>query len=92
MKVETVRSFDKDWRKVKDPTMRKRFAEAIEAALAKEMPNVDIVAVVGNPGHFRLRVGDYRILYRVIPAADENRAILIRLVSRGALEQAARRS
>lgn len=87
MNVETEQSFDKDWRKVKDATTRQRLTKAITAGIENESDSADIVTVVGRPGFYRLRVGDWRILFYVENAT----AILVRLVPRGQLHQATKR-
>ena len=33
--------------------------------LSKEPPKGDIISLTGQPGYFRLRVGGYRVLYRI---------------------------
>jgi mRNA interferase RelE/StbE len=48
-----------------------RIKAAFEA-LAKEPPEGDIRPVVGKQGYFRLRVGDFRALYRI-----ENNTIFV---------------
>ncbi|MDR2479963.1 MAG: type II toxin-antitoxin system RelE/ParE family toxin [Treponema sp.] len=43
---------------------RDRIDDAIEG-LEKEPPEGDIRPVTGQPGLFRMRVGNYRLLYRI---------------------------
>jgi mRNA interferase RelE/StbE len=45
-----------------DKPVRERVAAAIEA-LADDPRPAGIKAIVGEPGAFRIRVGDYRVLY-----------------------------
>ena len=33
--------------------------------LSREPPDGDIKPLVGQPGYFRLRIGNYRVLYRI---------------------------
>ena len=47
-----------------DATDKNRFKAAF-AELAKEPPKGDIRPYEGNPGYFRLRVGNYRALFRI---------------------------
>ena len=43
---------------------RKRIVEAIEALAANPSnQNLDVKPMQGRPGEFRLRVGDFRIIY-----------------------------
>ena len=39
--------------------------QAAFTELSKEPPMGDIKPLVGNPGYFRLRVGGYRVLFRI---------------------------
>ena len=43
---------------------RSRIEDAVEA-LEKEPPQGDIRPVAGQPGFFRVRVGSYRLLFRI---------------------------
>ena len=47
-----------------DKPVRERVAAAIEA-LADDPRPAGIKAIVGEPGAFRIRVGDYRVLYEI---------------------------
>ena len=40
--------------------------------LSKEPPKGDIKLLVGQPGYYRLRIGNYRVLYRI-----ENNTIFV---------------
>ena len=37
----------------------------------------DIKAVEGHPGYFRLRVGNYRIVYTIVPETQEVSLVLV---------------
>ena len=37
----------------------------------------DIKSVEGHPGYFRLRVGDYRIIYTIVPETQEVSLVLV---------------
>jgi len=47
-----------------DTTNKDRFRVAF-TSLAKDPPEGDIRPLAGQPGYFRLRVGGYRVLYRI---------------------------
>ena len=56
--------------------------ERIEAALTyleKEPPEGDIEPMAGQPGRFRVRVGSYRLLYRI----DDNAVLVTHIEPRG---------
>ncbi len=46
------------------PTARQRIARRIDT-LAENPRPPGVVAVQGRPGHLRIRVGDYRVVYHV---------------------------
>ena len=46
-------------------TDSERIREALKG-LEKEPPEGDIVPIVGQPGRFRARIGNYRILWRLL--------------------------
>jgi len=63
MKYETSRQFDKLVFKIKDKSIKSRLKEIIERILEAEsisdLPNT--TPIVGHPGYYRIRFGDYRI-------------------------------
>ena len=56
---------------------RKRIVEAIETLAADPSnQNLDVKPMQGRPGEFRLRVGDYRIIYE-----PEQQCLLISVIA-----------
>ncbi|QGK68838.1 type II toxin-antitoxin system RelE/ParE family toxin [Allosaccharopolyspora coralli] len=55
-----------------DKPIRRRLQAAIEKLRDDPRPG-GVVAVTGQPGYLRRRVGDYRILYRV----DDNQLVVV---------------
>ena len=54
-------------------------------ALAEEAANLDVKAIAGHAGWFRLRVGDWRVLYRRVSASG---MLVARIVNRRDLDRA----
>lgn len=71
-KVVIQDSAGKALRKLDKP-IRKQVAAAIDA-LADDPRPAGIKAVVGEPGAFRIRVRDYRVLYEI---EDDRLAVLV---------------
>ena len=63
MKVLLHRSADKYLDRL-NATDRERIEDAIEG-LGKEPPEGDITSITGEAGRFRVRVGSFRLLYRI---------------------------
>lgn len=60
-----------------------RVLDGLDGLVAEPPPeNLDVKQLAGHPGWLRLRVGDFRVLYR--PLSDAERARL--LLQRGTLE------
>ena len=57
--------------RLNEPT--RSYIEDALASLEKEPPEGDIKPIVGEPGHFRVRAGNYRIKWRV----EEDNYILV---------------
>lgn len=95
--IESTKQFSRDWRKVKEADLVARFSKAIRAVAENWTDGGyagDVVPLVGKVGFYRLRVGDWRILFYVERSAEsptDGRLILIRLIPRGELEQVAKR-
>lgn len=90
--VELTRRALRDLRRL-DRADRRRIAEALEE-LATGDGNLDVKPLVGRPPYLRLRVGDWRVLYR---RADPQEAAsggpgwyVLRIINRRDLERAAR--
>lgn len=62
--------------------------------LASEAANLDVKALTGHPGWLRLRVGDWRVLYRCLTEDEATQwgasYLVARVVHRRDLELAAR--
>ena len=67
----------KQYERLNEPTLS-RITNAIDG-LEKEPPEGDIKELTDSPGGFRLRVGGYRILYRV----EENYIDIFKIARRG---------
>ncbi|MBN4051234.1 type II toxin-antitoxin system RelE/ParE family toxin [bacterium AH-315-M05] len=63
MIVKIDRSFEKDTSKIKDKTLLRKIAYCIEfAAKASDLRSIkNLKKMKGSPGHFRIRIGEYRI-------------------------------
>lgn len=79
--------------------LERREREQIAAALRRlldDQPNLDLRPIVGVPGWWRLRVGDYRVLCRPMTQRELERAgysrgsLIARVVNRRELERAVR--
>lgn len=80
MKVEFSRTFEKDLEAIVDPKVLARFEVAIEELReAKELIVVrNLKKLTGKPGHYRIRVGDFRIGLKIIGVT----AMLLRCLHR----------
>lgn len=94
--VEFGPDVDRDVRRARRSGEAKRIAEAI-AALEREDPGLDIVALQGRAPWRRLRSGDWRIIHRPLTPAEvkklgrKGRGYLVaRVVNRRDLERAIR--
>src|SRR3954451_24021372 len=91
-RLELARRAVRDLRKMDGPH-RRRVRDALEA-LAAGAENLDVKALVGRAPWLRLRVGDWRVLYR--PLSDEEAAaggpgwLVARVVDRRDLERSVR--
>jgi mRNA interferase RelE/StbE len=63
MNFETSRQFDKLVFKIKDKTLKATLKTIIDkVAEAKSLDQIpNIVPIIGYPGYYRIRFGDYRI-------------------------------
>ena len=63
MRTAFRRSFERDLRRLRDETLRRRIREAIEQVEAAEtlqdVPNLR--QITGFKGFYRIRIGDYRL-------------------------------
>ncbi len=64
---------------------RKRVSEGLRQ-LGEESPSVDVKALVGHTGWYRLRVGNWRVLYFL----DDDGVIIERIINRRDLERSVR--
>jgi mRNA-degrading endonuclease RelE of RelBE toxin-antitoxin system len=90
-RVALSRRAERDLRRIGRGETATRIREALQALTAGEA-TLDVKALSGAPPWHRLRVGDYRVLYRPV-AADENAApevawLVARIVHRRDLERA----
>ena len=90
--VVLARRAERDLRRIGQGDALVRLREALES-LAAGQANLDIKSLVGAAPWYRLRVGDYRVLYRAV-AADETsdggeRFLVARVIHRRDLERAA---
>lgn len=85
---------EKDLRSI-DPVDRQRIVEGLRQ-LGADAPNLDVKVLRGRAPWRRLRVGDYRVLFRHAAAAEMKLLtgkslagyLVARIVDRGDLEQA----
>jgi mRNA-degrading endonuclease RelE of RelBE toxin-antitoxin system len=90
--IEVTKAFERDWRKVKDPTLRTRFTDAINKIEPIGADSGDITRLEGAAaGWYRLRVGDWRLVFWVTKKDDQDHIALARIIPRGELDQVARR-
>jgi len=68
---------ERDLKKIKDETTRRRIAKAIDSLHTNPRPE-GAVALQGDRAILRLRVGDYRILYTV-----KDKALLVLVIRIG---------
>ena len=64
---------------------RKKVSEGLRQ-LGEESPNVDVKALAGHAGWYRLRVGNWRVLY----FSNDEGVIIERIVNRRDLERSVR--
>lgn len=90
-RIVLSRRAERDLRRIGRGEALVRVREALEA-LAVEEPNLDVKLLAGSPPWHRLRVGDYRILYRSVEpdeAVGSDAGFLVaRVVHRRDLERA----
>ncbi|MGH3448743.1 MAG: type II toxin-antitoxin system RelE family toxin [Nocardioidaceae bacterium] len=90
--VRIERAAKKDLKRIGPGPERARIAAGLRR-LADDAPNLDIKAIVGAPGWFRLRIGEYRICYYRAPRHGPDGPMTIyaveRIVPRGAFDAAA---
>lgn len=70
-----------------DRQTRKRVQQAFEA-LGADAANLDVKLVAGHPPWRRLRVGEYRVLYRKLDAETDGRYLVARVIDRRDLHRA----
>lgn len=70
-----------------DRPTRKRVRQALEA-LAGDAANLDIKPVAGHAPWRRLRVGEYRVLYRELTNESDSRYLVARIIDRRDLHRA----
>ena len=63
-----------------DGHIAQRLLDKIEATLTKNPVPADAKTIIGEHGVFRIRVGDYRILYRINYA--EHKIIIVQIERR----------
>ncbi|HUR18482.1 MAG TPA: type II toxin-antitoxin system RelE/ParE family toxin [Acidimicrobiales bacterium] len=83
MNVELSARAERDLRRIKRGPDRQRLVVALQA-LAGEAANLDVKALHGKAPWRRLRVGDYRVLYRLV----EKALWVERIVDRRGLDRA----
>lgn len=70
-----------------DRLTRKRVQQAFKA-LGAEAANLDIKQIAGHAPWRRLRVGEYRVLYRELPAEGDLHYLVARVIDRRDLHRA----
>ncbi len=70
-----------------DRATRKRVQQAFEA-LTADAASLDVKQVAGHAPWRRLRVGEYRVLYRELPADADVRYLVARVIDRRDLHRA----
>lgn len=91
-RVELTTRALRDLRRLDEPH-RRRVAVALEE-LTAGAENLDVKALVGHAPYLRLRVGDWRVIYR--PTTEQEAAaggegwFVFRIINRRDLERAAR--
>ena len=91
MKILYLKPAIRDLRKVKDATVSGRIVAGVRALAADDVVALDVVPLAGRPPWRRLRVGDWRVLFRIAPYQGEDTVIVLRAVPRGELEGAVSR-
>jgi mRNA-degrading endonuclease RelE of RelBE toxin-antitoxin system len=101
--VQLARTAERDIRRMGPGPERRRVLRALADTLEAEPPpaNADIKALAGSPPWLRLRVGDWRVIYRpltieerlaaTLPSGDDTADevyLVWRIVTRGELERA----
>lgn len=89
--VELSKRAQKDLRRI-DPKPRARIVEALRDDLTSDPPpdNLDVKPLTGASPWLRLRVGDYRIIYRASPTSTSVR-LVAQIVHRRDLDDAVSR-
>jgi mRNA-degrading endonuclease RelE of RelBE toxin-antitoxin system len=89
-RIELATRAVRDLRKVSRPD-RERIREAL-AALAVDAGNLDVKALTGRAPWLRMRVGDWRVLYRPLLENETGGSGLLvaRVINRRELERAVR--
>lgn len=77
---------NRDLKRLDRPT-RKRVQQALEA-LAVDAANLDIKPIAGHAPWRRLRVGEFRVLYRELTAEANSRYLVARVIDRRDLHRA----
>lgn len=89
--IVLARRAERDLRRIGPGAALMRIREALEE-LAGGTASLDIKPLAGRPPWHRLRVGDYRILYRPVPSSEALDAeagwLVARIVHRRDLERA----
>jgi mRNA interferase RelE/StbE len=85
-KIELAPRATRDLRRI-DRQTRKRVQQAFEA-LGADAANLDIKPVTGHAPWRRLRVGEYRVLYRELAAEANSRYLVARVIDRRDLHRA----
>lgn len=70
-----------------DRLTRKRVQQAFEA-LGADAANLDIKQIAGHAPWRRLRVGEYRVIYRELTAEADSRYLVARVIDRRDLHRA----
>ncbi|HEY1690359.1 MAG TPA: type II toxin-antitoxin system RelE/ParE family toxin [Solirubrobacteraceae bacterium] len=70
-----------------DRVTRRRVQQAFEA-LAADAANLDIKQITGHASWRRLRVGEYRVLYRELTDGGDSRYLVARVIDRRDLHRA----
>jgi mRNA interferase RelE/StbE len=71
--VQLKPAAERNLKKIKDKAVLRRIAKAIEGLQTNPKPTA-VKALQGNDSIFRIRVGDYRILYTI---EDRARVVLV---------------
>lgn len=74
MQIDPKRSFDKDIRSIRDKFVLKRLKEVLndlEASESLQSCSLDIIQLSNAFGYYRLRVGDYRLGFKLVESRLE---------------------